>query len=52
MLKGEIKLKEHDDRGSMMIGGAAWVCMMIGGAVWVFPSMTKGEIVGQIGSCH
>ena len=43
-IQGELKaLKEHHDRGSSM---------MTGEAVWGLPSMTKGEIVGQIGSCH
>ena len=52
-IKGEIKMKENHDRGSkhsMMTGGAD--NMMIRGAIWGLPSMTKGEIVGQIGSCH
>jgi hypothetical protein len=46
--QGELELKElkeHHDRGSRNN-------MMIGGEVWVLPSMKKGEIVGQIGSCH
>ena len=64
MSKGEIKLKAHHDRGrqrksmnSLMTGGVdhdrgSKNNMMIGGTIWVLPSMTKGEIVGQIGSCH
>ena len=53
MSKGEIKLKEHHDRGNkhnMLTGGED--SMMTGGAVWRLPSMTKVEIIGQIGSCH
>ena len=55
MSKKEIKLKEHDDRGSknnMITRGAnhdrgSKNNMMTRGVVWVLPSMTKGETIGQ-----